>query len=129
MNNNKQILVVDDVEGIRQELSLLLEEEGHQVFQAGNGKEALDILKDNQCDLMVTDILMPDMDGVELVQATEKAVPNMSVLVISGGSKSHGNRSGFDYLKIMQDLTHVDRVLKKPFTDDELLTLVRSLLD
>lgn len=130
MNKNKQILVVDDVDGVRQELALLLEEEGYHVFQAVNGREALEILKNNQCDLMVTDILMPDMDGIELVQAMEKAMPDMPVIAISGGGghSGYGNGSDFDYLKMLKELTHVDEILKKPFTNEELLALVRPLL-
>ena len=63
----RQILVVDDEPKMRRVLEIMLQKMGHGVLPAGNGREALDVYADHPVDLVITDLRMPEMDGVELL--------------------------------------------------------------
>jgi len=126
--DKKSILVVDDVDGVRRELTLLLEEEGYDVDQAANGKEALNFLQEYPIDLVVTDILMPDVDGIILIKEIKEKYPQIKVIAISGGGKLIKLEGEHNYLSSAK-LIGANAVLKKPFNSDELLVLVKSLLE
>lgn len=121
------ILVVDDHEDAREGLSDLLQEEGFHVLQATNGVEAMNSLDLHAVDLLVTDILMPEMDGIELVRAVRKTHPEVQFVLVSGGGKLQ-SKSDFDYLSTGKDITGVEHVLRKPFQPRELIELVNQLL-
>ena len=78
-----RILVVDDSEGIRVPLSELLANEDHFVEQASNGREALDLLSEETFDLVISDIAMPSMDGLELLRETKNLSPDTGFIVIT----------------------------------------------
>ncbi len=126
----ESILVVDDVEGVRREVAYLLEDEGYSVAQANNGIAAVNILNHDKIDLVISDILMPDMDGFELCDYIYKNTPSIGVILISGGGKSYSQLQGSvnGLLEQAQVLTHAKIVLKKPFAVDELLDSVKKVL-
>lgn len=105
------ILVADDEEHIRGLMQLWLEEAGHRVTPAANGKEAAALLAHTQFDLAVTDILMPEKDGVDFIAELKKVQPAARILAISGGGRIITSE---DCLKIAQGLGAHAAVLK-PF--------------
>lgn len=124
--NRNQVLVVDDFQDVRESLAEVLEDCGKQVFTAENGKQAIDIIKQNPINLIISDILMPEMDGLELIQETRKLHPDMKFILISGGSRYNDQ---FDYLEMSKTLTGIDTLLQKPFDTEELVAMVDNLLD
>jgi len=125
----KQILIVDDIEGIRRELTFLLEDENYTVFQAEDGLKAIEILTHENIDLVISDILMPNMDGLELCIYLEKNHPSISIILISGGGNTYkkDKNATDDLLSQAQMLTRAKAVLKKPFTTEELITQVKKV--
>jgi CheY-like chemotaxis protein len=121
----RQILVVDDFEDVRESLAEVLEDSGNQVITAANGLEAMDAIKHQQINLVISDILMPEMDGLELITETRKLFPDMKFILISGGSRYNED---FDYLEMSKNLTGIETLLKKPFETETLLNMVDELL-
>jgi UDP-3-O-[3-hydroxymyristoyl] N-acetylglucosamine deacetylase len=80
----KTVLVVDDEEGIRKTLNAVLQDEGYQCLTASSGKEALELLESNIPDLVLLDIWMPVMDGLEVLQIIKNRYPDLPVVMISG---------------------------------------------
>ena len=124
----KTILIVDDVDDIREGLSFILEDQGYLVEQANNGVTALCILRTKKIDLLVTDILMPDMDGIELIQQVRDNFSRLPFILISGGGRQLETDSNFNYLDSAKKLTGAKHILKKPFRAEELITVVNELL-
>jgi UDP-3-O-[3-hydroxymyristoyl] N-acetylglucosamine deacetylase len=83
-SENKTILIVDDEESIRVTLSQVLEDEGFSTLTAGDGKIALDIIRNKQPDLVILDIWMPEMDGIEVLRQIKAIDVDIPVLMISG---------------------------------------------
>lgn len=80
-----RVLLVDDHDDVRVTLTRALKRLGHEVAQASNGAEALRALRDTPCDLVITDINMPEMDGIELVLAIRSERADLPVIAMSGG--------------------------------------------
>jgi DNA-binding NtrC family response regulator len=80
----KSILLVDDEEGIRKVLGIALADLGYTVHPAENGVDALRIFKDEQPPIVLTDIKMPEMDGIELLRRLKKLSPDTEVIMITG---------------------------------------------
>ncbi len=127
MDRKLSILIVDDVEDVRDALAMVLSEEGYAVTTAFNGNEALKELRNNTFDLVVTDILMPEKDGIEFVAEAKNLYPQLKYILISGGGRSTGSGSVLDYLEISERLTGIKQILKKPFKPEELLTLIKDM--
>jgi len=117
------ILLVDDEPLLRQNLSRFLEMLGHDVLVAANGKEALSVIEDSPVDLVVTDVNMPDMDGLELINALRGRTPPLPIIVMSGGGR-------FDKSMLLQSATVLGAVvsLAKPFSLEELKGAVEGAL-
>jgi two-component system nitrogen regulation response regulator NtrX len=81
------VMVVDDEEGIRESLSGIFEDEGYSVFTASSGEEALNILKEKSPDLMLLDVWLPGIDGIQTLNEIKNLKPDLPVVMISG----HGN--------------------------------------
>lgn len=124
IEGKKAILIVDDFEEISEVMAQLLEADGYYVVTALNGKAAIKLLDADQFDMIITDILMPEMDGMELVGKAKELSPDVKVILMSGG----GSRSSvdYDYLGVSQKLTGANAILKKPFSQDELIEKVRG---
>jgi two-component system, chemotaxis family, chemotaxis protein CheY len=110
------ILFVDDDRVIRHLASRVLKESGHTVLLARSGREAINLLKSTKPDLVIADLVMPDMEGLELVRILSKAKPSLKVIAISGE---------FDglFLKAAK-LFGVEATLQKPFSPDRLVEIV-----
>ncbi len=104
------ILIVDDDSDLREVLERFLSIKGHQVYSVGNGRGAIDVLDRQSIDLVITDILMPDMDGYELISALRQRPDSPRIIAMSGGS----GRLDRDYLLRMARTMKVDRLLEKP---------------
>jgi len=126
----KTILVVDDVDGVRREMGYLLEDNGYTVIQAENGAQACRQLLKNNFELVITDILMPEMDGFELSAFIRARYPETKIIAISGGGRSYvNNAQGVnDLLRQVDKIIRPDALLKKPFESDKLLQQVDRLL-
>lgn len=116
-----KILIIDDERSIRNIITELLEIEGHTVKSAENGSKGLEMIKSENFDLVISDVKMPEMDGIELLEQTMLVRPDLPVVMISG----HGNidiavecikKGAFDYLG-------------KPIEMNRLLLTVRNTLD
>lgn len=80
-----KILIIDDEPPVRSALRRILQAEGHQVLEAGNGAEAVDIVEGEPVDAVFTDIFMPEMDGIEFVLWVVERFPERPVVAMSGG--------------------------------------------
>ncbi|HNX52122.1 MAG TPA: response regulator [Pontiellaceae bacterium] len=118
------ILVVDDEEGITMVIKEMLVRLKYDVLTAKNGKEALEKLKLGPVELLITDIVMPDMDGLELIEEVQRTLPKVKIIAISGG----GNKFyPGDYLNRAKELGAV-YCLPKPFMLNELAAVVAKAL-
>jgi CheY-like chemotaxis protein len=115
------ILLVDDDPSVLETVQLMLERSGYAVSAASGGREALRKLKHETVDLVITDLLMPDMDGIELINVLHKGYAGLPVVAMSGGRQL----SADTYLMIARGF-HVDFLLRKPFTCGQLLEAIAA---
>lgn len=113
------ILIVDDEKEIRDLIDIYLKNEGYKTLKAENGIAALDLLKDNNIDLILLDIMMPKMDGIETCMKIRKE-KNTPIIMLSAKSE--------DIDKIMGLTTGADDYITKPFNPLELVARVKSQL-
>ncbi|EGT5241073.1 response regulator transcription factor [Clostridioides difficile] len=116
---NNTVLVVDDEKEIRDLIEIYLLNSGYNVIKAEDGKEALDILKKENIHLMILDIMMPKMDGIEVCRKVRESL-NIPILMLSAKSE--------DMDKIQGIMTGADDYLTKPFNPLELTVRVKSLI-
>jgi two-component system sensor histidine kinase RpfC len=124
------ILVVDDNDLLRATVQLQLEEGGHSVTLAGNGREALACLEREGFDLVISDIFMPEVEGIEFIRTARERYRRLPIIAMTGGSTALGPwglDAGIDFLHMAAALG-ATRTLNKPFTRDRLLTLVEECL-
>lgn len=118
------ILIADDEPGIRDLLHKWLKRDGHQVACARSGHEAAALMKQQNFDVVIADVLMPDGDGLELITESRKTQPRARIVAISGGGRYlHGT----ECLKVATGLGAHAAVLK-PFSMPELLASIDSVL-
>ena len=118
------ILVIDDEAPVRRLVALALEKQGHRVSEAGDGAEALRIMAEHSTDLVITDLLMPETDGIETIMELRRLYPATKIIAISGGGEY---QSGAGFLRAAESLG-ADRTLTKPFEFKQLLPAVQALL-
>ncbi len=118
-----RVLIIDDDPKILLSVSEILEEEGHEVREAGDGKSALELVADGAPDLIVSDMYMPEMDGIELLIRLQTEHPGTPLVAMSGG----GYMAKEELLRNASMLGAVD-VLEKPFTIEQLLDVVNRAL-
>lgn len=118
-----RILVVDDDELVRSTVRATLKRAGHEVIEAQDGLQASDALARNPVDVVVSDIIMPEVDGIGLLLKLRKQYPALKVIVISGG----GRTQNVDFLRMATTLG-ADLALAKPFTPEELQRAVQDVL-
>lgn len=119
-----KILLTDDEDVFATMLQRSLTLFGHEVIRARNGREALQAYDPVSFDLVITDLIMPDMEGVELIVALRKINPAVMVIAMSGGGRNHPQA----YLAIAEKMGAV-RSLAKPFIITELVAAVQECLD
>lgn len=119
-----KILVVDDEEPIRTLLSKILGKDGHEAMEAEDGVHACEAYQDAEIDLIITDLVMPRKNGIEMIMQLKKSHPDVKVIAISGGSGFSGQ---IDLLSVAQ-LLGARHIIKKPFTVDEIRAAVNDML-
>ena len=119
----KRILVIDDEITILVMLRRLLTKGGYEVMEAANGKIAADLLRDNPADLIITDLIMPDQEGLETIIEFRRDYPAMPIIAMSGG----GSVGPSTYLDIAKKLG-ARRTFTKPFHPADLLAAVHEIL-
>jgi CheY-like chemotaxis protein len=117
------ILVIDDDASVREVVGEMLRMEGHDVSSAENGSDAISMLAQQQFDLVITDLIMPEKEGIETIGEIRRTDRDIPIIAISGG----GRLGPGDYLQTARHIG-ADATLAKPFTRQELLTAVASLL-
>ena len=118
----KRLLVVDDDADMLLTLKLALEIAGYAVEVAANGREAVARQRETPCDVLITDIFMPDADGFEAIDSFRREFPGTRIVVVSGGAQFTKR----DYLPDAE-LIGADATLQKPFDVDVLLKTLQSL--
>lgn len=119
----EHILIVDDDRGVRTLLGRILERAGYRVTEAADGRQAMEMVRRDQPALVITDIFMPEQDGLEIVRELRLSHPATGVIAISGG----GVGIGLDHLPHAAAFG-AHRTLNKPFSSDQVLEAVRSIL-
>jgi CheY-like chemotaxis protein len=112
------ILVIDDQEPIRALLRAVLEGAGHQVLEASNGHRGLEVYRERSADLIITDIVMPEMNGLELMLELTRSFLNVKVIAISGSLEGEG---GINVAKLLG----ARQAFPKPLDMEQLLSAVR----
>lgn len=117
-----RVLLIDDNVDLTSMLSLCLQADGVDVMVAADGEAGLALLRDKPVDVVVTDLFMPDKDGIETIVELKKRYPDVKIVVMSGFTSIGGT----DYLGVARELGAVT-TLKKPFDPAELSKVVREL--
>lgn len=118
-----RILIIDDDDGVREVLRLMLESGGYEVEDASDGYEGVKRFREKEPDLVITDIVMAGMDGVETIMELRLISPDVKIIAISGGDHV---APGY-YLNMVKNFDTVHE-MQKPIGREELLRAVSSLL-
>ena len=118
------ILIIDDDNQFRTMLRKMLERNGYEVIEASDGKEGIKLYRKNPTDLIITDLIMPEKDGIETIQELKKDFSDIKIIAISGG----GRLGPQDYLHLAKMLG-AQRTLTKPIELPELLKTIKELLE
>ncbi len=119
-----RILVIDDDDQMRVLLRQVMEWAGYEVMEAEDGREGMQKHRRQPADLVITDLIMPEQEGLETISLLRKEYPQTKIIAISGG----GRIGPEAYLPAAQELG-ADRVFSKPFDVRELAGAVKELLD
>ncbi len=116
-----KILIIEDVEEARNSIRRTLEMDGYDVITAPEGKKGLNLIQENILDLVITDIFMPEMEGLETIRRIIKSKPNLPVIVMTGAIELPFLEAGLHFGAISG--------LYKPFTPEKLLSAVTKALE
>jgi CheY-like chemotaxis protein len=122
LGNIRSILIIDDDEALTGALKKLLLRNGYAVHTASNGKVGLEFLAIEQVDLVITDIFMEEMEGLETILAMKRQFPDIRTIAMSGGAQIVGR----DCLDMAQVLG-ADKILRKPIIIHMLLDAISEL--
>ena len=118
-----RILVIDDDDSVRMSIKMALEDAEHHVDEAADGAAAMELFGQAPVDLVITDIFMPEKEGLETIDEIKQIHPVTRIIAISGGGRMDPN----DYLEIARRMG-ADRSFVKPFDIRELVSAVKDLL-
>lgn len=119
----KRVLVIDDDWQMREMMHQALARAGYDVAEAPNGKVGMNIHRENPVDLVITDLIMPEKEGIETIRELRRDYPGLKIIAISGGG-----RAGADgYLSVAKTIG-ADYTLSKPFDLKKILDAVEELL-
>ncbi len=119
-----RILVIDDNQDIHLILDEVLTEDGHVVDCADDGMIGLGMTEKVRYEIIITDIIMPNMDGIEVITEIKRRSPDVKIIAMTGGSQKLDKSLITSIAKAM----HVEKVIGKPLDLDELRTTVRDIL-
>lgn len=115
------LLIVDDEQSYRQLLSLVFQGDGHNIRTATNGREALTMLEESPADIIISDVKMPDMDGIEMLRAVRETLPDLGVVLMTAFASVETAREAFKL--------GADDFIQKPFDVEELKLIVKKTLE
>ena len=118
-----QILFVDDNDDFRDSMALILMKAGFRVTPAPNGRDALELYDENPADVIVTDLIMPDMEGLELIKELRRRNREARIIAISGDGRFRPD----SYLEFAKRIG-ASSVLAKPFDPSKLIVMIKQLL-
>jgi DNA-binding response OmpR family regulator len=118
-----KILLIDDDNHFREMFSELLKRNNYEVIETNDGRNALPLYENNQPDLVITDIIMPDKEGIETILDLKKKHPSAKIIAISGG----GRTNAMDNLRSAR-LLGANLSFEKPFDHKEILNSIEALL-
>ena len=121
-----RILVIEDDNEVRDYLESVLSRDGYEVVGASNGKDGVAIFQQNPVDLVITDIIMPEKDGIETITDLRRDNADVKVIAISGGERRPEGMSR-NYLHSAR-LLGANRSMQKPIANKDLLAAIRELL-
>ncbi len=122
-----RILVIDDNDKFRDMLRECLENEGYKVVTASDGKKGLDLYRKEPADLIITDLLMPEKDGMGIIVDLNREFSDAKIIVISGGGEEED--SAESYLEATKVICNIKYTFSKPLVIDEMLKTVKEVLD
>jgi DNA-binding response OmpR family regulator len=123
MGSKKRILVVDDNEDLRNTIGALLQADGFDVALAADGQAALAEHQATPADVVLTDLFMPDKDGIETIVELRRLSPQVKIVAMSGWTSTQGS----DYLQVAREIG-ASVTLQKPFDPGELSRVLRRLV-
>ena len=118
-----RVLVVEDTRLVRYALTSLLLDRGHLVTEASDGKRAIDLIDEDTFDVVVTDVFMPERDGIEVIRYVRETHPEMGIIAISGG----GSRQDPETALSLTQHIGADVSLQKPVDNSALIDAVDRL--
>ena len=113
------ILIIDDEPNVRLLIRKMLEPDGHIITEASDGIEGIKSYHDNPIDIIITDLIMPEKEGLETIHELKKEYPALKIIAMSGNNKIH-----LDTAKLLG----AEFVLVKPFKKEELLLTIQELI-
>jgi YesN/AraC family two-component response regulator len=117
-----RILVIDDDHDVQRMIFKMLDSADREILTASNGVEAISIFDKKPCDIVITDIIMPEKEGLSLIKEIRIKNLKTKIVAISGG----GRISAYNYLKLAKKFG-ADRTIAKPFTSNELHSVINEL--
>jgi len=118
------VLIVEDEKELREMLSVSLTRRKYTVLEAENGKDAIAHFKPSITDLVVTDLIMPEEDGLKVIMKLRELKPSIKIIAISGGGKAGPG----SYLSLAKALG-ADAIYSKPFSINDLVSKIEELLN
>jgi len=119
-----QILIIEDDVEFRNVLKEMLERQDYEIMVASDGEEGIKMFRNNPTPLVITDIIMPNKEGVELIFELQRDFPDAKIIAISGGGKMKAE----DCIKTVSLIPNVKRTFQKPFAMYEMLQAVKELV-
>ena len=117
-----QILVIEDETNVLRLIISIVENAGHQAISATNGSEGVEAYRQHQVDLVITDIMMPQKDGVETIRELKRDNPHAKIIAITGYRGQYNRLPAAQYVG-------AQRTLVKPFSQADLVTALEELLE
>ena len=118
------VLINERDEGVLSALAMLLRDSGYQVLEADDSEAALETIAGGSPDVLITDVNMPGMTGVQLIKQLRRSHPGIGIIAMSGG----GMHQNPELATTLASIAGADRVLEKPFRNESLLSDVSALL-
>lgn len=117
-----RLLLIDDDESFRSVLKVSLEQMGHTVTEAGDGRIGVERFQDGVFDVVITDLIMPDKEGIETIMDLRRLDPSVKIIAMSGG----GRVTSVDYLQIARQVG-ARQILAKPFLYEDIKAAIEQL--
>lgn len=119
-----RILVIDDNTSMRDAVCEMLQQAGYETISVENGCHAVQIHRNDPVDIIITDLFMPDTDGLEIIYQFRREFPEVKIIAVSGG----GSRGLVELLVVAKKMG-AQRAFMKPFSWEDLMTAIQELLD